>query len=84
MAAPGTQSPSSEKPDPTLPEGAKQLTQAEQRPDSSGNTKEAPGEGNTAGITSETLKVAQDSAKNVEAESRAEVETGTKSEAKTG
>ncbi|WWD17060.1 hypothetical protein CI109_101497 [Kwoniella shandongensis] len=84
MAAPGTQSPSSEKPDPTLPEGAKQLTQAEQRPDSKGNTSAAPGEGNTAGVTADAIKVAQESAKNVEGESRHEVETGTKSEAKTG
>ncbi|WVQ99676.1 hypothetical protein IAU59_006815 [Kwoniella sp. CBS 9459] len=78
MAAVGTQSPSNEKPDPLV--GDNQLTQAEQRPESSGaDSKKAPGQGDSASVSADALKVAQESAKNVQGEqgqSRKDVETG--------
>ncbi|OCF30696.1 hypothetical protein I317_07588 [Kwoniella heveanensis CBS 569] len=77
MAPVGTQSPSQEKPDPLV--GGNQLTQAEQRPEASGaDAKKVPGEG-SGGVSAEALKVAQESAQNVQGEqgqSRKDVETG--------
>ncbi|WVF71184.1 hypothetical protein IAT40_005984 [Kwoniella sp. CBS 6097] len=77
MAPAGTQSPSSEKPDPLV--GGNQLTQAEQRPEASGaEGKKAPGQ-ESSGVSAEALKVAQESAQNVQGEqgqSRKDVETG--------
>ncbi|WWC69977.1 uncharacterized protein I206_103921 [Kwoniella pini CBS 10737] len=76
MASTGTQSPSSEKPDPLVPGGGKQMTQADQRPASSGqNPGPAPGEESTGGASAEALKVAQQSASDIEPESRKDVET---------
>ncbi|KAK6909823.1 hypothetical protein V866_001334 [Kwoniella sp. B9012] len=76
MAPAGTQSPSSEKPDPLVPGGGKQMTQADQRPEASGqNPGPAPGEQSSGGVSAEALKTAQQSATAVEAESRKDVET---------
>ncbi|WWC89052.1 uncharacterized protein L201_003970 [Kwoniella dendrophila CBS 6074] len=75
MAAPGTQSPSSEKPDPLVPGGGKQMTQADQRPSEGSNVGPAPGEQSQGGVSSEALKTAQQSASSLEPENRKETET---------
>ncbi|WVR06811.1 hypothetical protein IAU60_003847 [Kwoniella sp. DSM 27419] len=76
MAAPGTQSPSSQKPDPMVPTGGPQLTQAEQRPAAGSDAPKAPGE-ESKGPSAEAIKTAQQSADNISGEqgqSRKDVE----------
>ncbi|ADV21636.1 hypothetical protein I315_03651 [Cryptococcus gattii Ru294] len=76
----GTQSPSSNKPDPMLPKDAPQMTQADQRPAASGNKPgAAPGENSKGSVSAAALKTAQQSADSLSGEggkSRKEVETG--------
>ncbi|WVQ79982.1 hypothetical protein IAT38_002083 [Cryptococcus sp. DSM 104549] len=78
----GTQSPSSTKPDPfSVPEGAPQMTQADQRPDSSGTKPgSAPGEDSTGGVSAAAVSQAQKSANAISGEgdnkSRKDVEAG--------
>ncbi|OWZ51156.1 hypothetical protein J007_02284 [Cryptococcus neoformans] len=76
----GTQSPSSNKPDPMLPKDAPQMTQADQRPAASGNKPGvAPGEKSEGGVSESAFKTAQQSADSLSGEggkSRKEVETG--------
>ncbi|WRT66598.1 uncharacterized protein IL334_003557 [Kwoniella shivajii] len=75
MASAGTQSPSSEKPDPLVPGGGKQMTQADQRPAAGSDVGPAPGDESTGGASASALKVAQESASNLEPENRKETET---------